>query len=287
MTIQRQPYTALITGANNGIGLALTRKLLEQGWEIIALIRSPFPEKDDGLNELIRQRKLRLYKADLADFISLRKALDEIKSKEETIDVLFNNAGGSFPELVMSKQGRELHYELQTVAPYIIYRELNGRLQGSRIKTVIHTSSAAAMLVKQFNPLTLAKPLTFRKLFGPYASSKLALSLWTREAARTAGQDGIRMLSVDPGPNNTLRSGKHSGLPVYIKPLMKFFFPHPDSGATRLYEAAVNSGGYPAGAFIVKGRPLDLKFAEQGAAVLKLVDDIYEQEFTRLETGSH
>lgn len=37
--------TALVTGANSGIGLELTKKLIENGWEVAALIRSEFPRR--------------------------------------------------------------------------------------------------------------------------------------------------------------------------------------------------------------------------------------------------
>lgn len=101
------PRTALITGANHGIGLALTHRLLNEGWEVISLIRSAFAEDDPLIHKALGSRQLRIYKADLSDFGQLRSALQDINRHESHIDILFNNAGGSFPELLLSKQGRE------------------------------------------------------------------------------------------------------------------------------------------------------------------------------------
>ncbi|WP_138752024.1 SDR family NAD(P)-dependent oxidoreductase [Paenibacillus sinopodophylli] len=269
-------HIALITGANNGIGLELTRRLLQEDCQVIALIRSAFPEDDPHLRESIASGKLRIYKADLSDFASLRQALDTIKEKEQKIDLLFNNAGGSMNELQFTKQGRELHFDLQTVAPYIVLMELKELLLKGSPKTVINTSSHAFMFRKQFDPDTLERPAKFTKLYGPYAASKLALSLWSLELAPKLASEGIRLLSVDPGGNNTIRKGKSSGIPFYLKPIIKLFFPHPSKGAELLYNGAAHG---KAGDFLVKGQKTKLMFAEQSHKVLAKVSAIYKQEF--------
>ena len=203
----------IITGANNGIGLQLTKKMLAEGSQVIALIRSSFSKDDNFIQSKITTGQLRIYKADLSDFNSLKKALEEIKATEKKIDFLFNNAGGSFPSLLFSKQNRELHYELQTVVPYIIFKELSPLFEMGEDKTIVNTSPAVILRVKQFDPDTLENPSSFKKLFGPYATAKLALSLWTKEIAKRESANGFRFLSVDPGSNNTLRKEKNQVSP--------------------------------------------------------------------------
>lgn len=271
--------TALITGASNGIGLELTRKMLAEDWQVIGLNRSSFPAEDGMLQRAIRNGKLREYRADLTDFTQLRQALTDIKANETRIDVLFNNAGGSLAEVLYSKQGRELHFELQTVAPYLILMELKGLLQEGAHRTVVNTSTNAFATLRTFSSDTLERPQTFRKLFGPYATTKLALSLWTREIAPLVALDGIKIRSADPGGNNTLRKGKNSGLPFYIKPIMKWFFSPPNKGASLLYDAAFGNHGDVSGVFLTKGKVARLKFIDQGRRVLEKVNAIYEQEY--------
>jgi NAD(P)-dependent dehydrogenase (short-subunit alcohol dehydrogenase family) len=261
--------------------------MLAEGWQIIALIRSAFPEDDMLIHESQSKGKLRVYKADLTDFDSLRLVLNQIKAKEQKLDLLFNNAGGSFAELGFSKQGREMHFELQTVVPYIIFMELKEHLLRGTLKTIVNTSTNAFKFLKGFDPDTLEHPTVFKKLFGPYAASKLALSLWTREIAPLVATEGIKIRSVDPGGNNTLRRGKNAGLPFYIRPVMKLFFPHPSKGASLLHEAALGDNRELSGVFLTKGRVAELKFIDQGSKVLEKVSSIYEREYVanaKLET---
>ncbi|MBT2288732.1 SDR family NAD(P)-dependent oxidoreductase [Paenibacillus albidus] len=273
-------HIALITGASAGIGLELTRKLLSEDWQVVALNRSDFPADDMRIQEAVKSGRLRIYKtADLADYASLRRTLEEIKSKEQRIDILFNNAGGSFPELSYSKQGREKHYELLTVVPYIILMELKELLKMGRLKTVINTSSSALKFTKEFTIDILERPKTFRKLLGPYATSKLALSLWTQAIATQLAKDDIKIRSVDPGSNNTVRKGKQSGLPFLVKVLMKLFFSPPSHGANKLYEGALGEHRNKTGVYLLKGQVAGLKFKDQARNVLERIQVIYEHEF--------
>ncbi len=280
MNTNKRKNIALITGANAGIGLELTRKLLSEDWQVVALNRSDFPADDMGIQKAVKSGWLRIYKTtDLADYASLRRTLEEIKGKEQRIDILFNNAGGSFPELSYSKQGREKHYELMTVVPYIILMELKELLKNGLLKTVINTSSSALKYTKEFTIEILERPTTFRKLLGPYATSKLALSLWTQAIAPQLAKDGIKIRSVDPGGNNTLKKGKDSGLPILVKALMKLFFSPPTHGANKLYEGALGEHRNETGVFLLKGQITELKFNDQARNVLERIHAIYEHEF--------
>lgn len=271
--------TALITGANNGIGLELTRRLLTEGWHVAALIRSAFSNDDEITGSAIREGRLRVYTAELTDFTQLAAALQNIQTNETAIDVLFNNAGGSLPELRFSPQGREMHYELQTVVPYVVYRELKELLLRGSLKTVIGTSSNAFNYTKVFDADNLARPQRFKQLIGAYADTKLAMSLWTQALAPTEAEDGILLRSADPGPNNTIRKGKKSGLPFPVNYLMRFFFAPPTQGAGRLYDAAFGQYKKETGTLIDKKGIVKLKFADQAERVLENVERIYREEF--------
>lgn len=48
MSKNQREHIALITGASNGIGLALTRKMLSENWQVVALNRSDFQRTIDS-----------------------------------------------------------------------------------------------------------------------------------------------------------------------------------------------------------------------------------------------
>lgn len=271
---------ALITGASSGIGLELTRKLLEEGWQVIALNRSAVPSGDIPLQQAVQSGQLRVYTVgDLADYESLRYALQEVHEKEPLIDVLFNNAGGSFHELTYSRQGRETHYELMTVVPYIITMELKELLLKGNLKTVINTSSTALNMIKSFDLEQLQRPKKFRKLLGPYAASKLGLSLWTEAVAPLLAKEGILIRSIDPGSNNTLRKGKKSGLPIWLEPIMRYFFAPPTHGASLLLEGALGEHRGQTGVFVNKGKIQSLPFRAYAEPLLARLQQIYTEEY--------
>ncbi|TDQ38739.1 SDR family NAD(P)-dependent oxidoreductase [Aureibacillus halotolerans] len=284
MSIEQPSRIAMITGANSGIGLELTLQLLAKGWQVVTLNRSDFPLGSSAIQKAIASGRLRNYKVrDLTDYTSLHEALGEIKSKEQHIDVLFNNAGGSFDDLESSKQGRELHYELMAVVPYIIVMEMMSLLKTGHIKTVINTSSSVIVIPSEVSIATLEHPTKFRKLFGPYASSKLALTLWTYAVAPQLAKDQINIRSVDPGGNNTLKKGKKSGLPLPIEWLQRFVFPKPTHGAKQLYEGAFETHLNESGVFISKGKISKIKFIDQAPELLERMHTLYTNEFLPLK----
>ncbi|WP_438351059.1 hypothetical protein ACP8HI_10675 [Paenibacillus sp. FA6] len=156
--------------------------------------------------------------------------------------------------------------------------ELRELVLKGEMRTIVNTSSNALLSVKRFELETLEKPTEFKKLLGGYASTKLALSLWTQVAAQTTSAEGIEIRSVCPGPNKTPMSGS-SGMPIWLIPLRHLFFSHPSKGAAHLYEAAFGENRGEMGVFINKGKITPIKFMQESRTVLEKVDSIYKLEF--------
>jgi NAD(P)-dependent dehydrogenase (short-subunit alcohol dehydrogenase family) len=80
--------TILITGASSGIGKATAIHFHQQGWNVIATMRSP--EKATELSEL---ENVHLEKLDVLDLASIGKAIQNGIQKFGKIDAILNNAG--------------------------------------------------------------------------------------------------------------------------------------------------------------------------------------------------
>ena len=263
--------TAMVTGASSGVGLELTRRLLAEGWRVETLTRSEVPL--DGPTEAARHEgRLVGRTADLADEAARARALQMIAADPAPLDVLFNVAGVSLGAPALSPQGRDIHFEVNTLAPFIVTMQLQARLLRSAGRTIINASSNAALMVKAFEPAELERPKSFRKLLGPYASSKLALSLWTEAVAPRLARDGLRLLSVCPGANKTPMTAG-DGMPWWLMPSRHLLFSHPRVGAARLWDAAFASPSARTGAFLVKGKPKAVPFAERADEVLALMEN--------------
>ncbi|MDJ0654236.1 MAG: SDR family oxidoreductase [Xanthomonadales bacterium] len=77
----------LLTGANRGLGLEMTRQYLARGWEVIVLTRSVTPE----LEILDSEGSLEIHQITLTDDEALARVAAMLTGR--TIDVLINNAG--------------------------------------------------------------------------------------------------------------------------------------------------------------------------------------------------
>ncbi|OZY86579.1 short-chain dehydrogenase [Cellvibrio mixtus] len=76
--------TAVITGANRGIGLALTQHYLAQGWQVIGICRTTSPELDASGAQVISG-------VDVTNTAAIAALAQQLKGK--SIDLLINNAG--------------------------------------------------------------------------------------------------------------------------------------------------------------------------------------------------
>lgn len=155
--------------------------------------------------------------------------------------------------------------------------EMKDLIMNGHEKTIINTSSNILLTVKNFDLQLLEKPMKFKKLFGTYAFSKLALSLWTKELSETMEIEGIEVRSACPGGNRTKMTSS-DGMPFVLKLLAKFAFSHPSKGAQKLYDAYASFKGVT-GKFIKDGRITPIKFPENSKLIINRIDHIYKTEF--------
>jgi len=185
----------LITGATDGIGLETAKLLISRGHKVLLHGRSA-----DKLEKVVQSLlamsegiQLESYVADLSrmsDVAALAKAVSE---RHESLDVLINNAGVFLAPKLVTDDGLELRFAVNTIAPYLLTQRLLPLMSSSG--RVINLSSAAQATV-DVEAVRGARSLADGDA---YAQSKLALTMWSRSMAATLGDTGPAIIAVNPG----------------------------------------------------------------------------------------
>ena len=128
-----------------------------------------------------------------------------------------------------------MHLEVNTLAPYLLVKGLIPLFEQTEKPTVVHTVTGNMHRQKSLNLEVFQSGDSFKKLFGPYLQSKLALTLLSKEMNSLLPK--LRVINVDPGPNKTTMT-QGSGMPGWLMPIRNLLFPKPSKGAGLLYNGA-------------------------------------------------
>ena len=185
--------TILITGATDGIGLETAKKLLQQGHTILAHGRNG--EKLNKLKkELATTGKIETYLADLSSKDAVLYLAKEVAKNHSSINVLINNAAVLKTTDVVTTDGLDVRFVVNTLAPYLLTKKLLPLLKGSG--RVINVASAAQASVN-FHALS-GKAITLTDMEA-YSQSKLALIMWSTSMSKIVDPNETIFVSVNPG----------------------------------------------------------------------------------------
>lgn len=179
----------VITGANRGIGLALTRLFCARGDSVVAVCRNPSAELN-GLDVRVESG------VDVTDSGGLADLSERLSGFN--IDVLINNAGvmrrSNFAELEQQLDGFRLQFEVNALAPLRVTRALSDQLaEGSRV--VIITSRMGSVADNSSGGQ-----------YG-YRMSKAAVNIAGVSMARDLADRGIAVGMLHPGYVKTDMTG--------------------------------------------------------------------------------
>ncbi|WKG04406.1 SDR family NAD(P)-dependent oxidoreductase [Mycolicibacterium sp. HK-90] len=197
--------TAVVTGANTGLGLETAKALAAKGAHVVLAVRNL--EKGEAAVEWISRSvpaaDLELRRLDLGSLASVREAAEEIKAKHDTIDLLINNAGVMTPPKETTSDGFELQFGTNHLGHFAFTGLLLDRLlpvPGSRIVTVSSIGHRFARRGIRFDDLQWERG--YNRLVA-YGQSKLANLMFTYELQRRLIGQHTTALAAHPGGSDT------------------------------------------------------------------------------------
>ena len=190
------PKTILITGATDGIGLETASMLVSLGHHVLLHGRNPEKLRHVAgrLSGLPNGGQVESYLADLSRMMDVAALAQAVSDKHQKLDVLINNAGVFKTPEPITRDGLDVRFAVNTLAPYLLTQRLLPLLNASG--RVINLSSAAQAPV---DTAALAGRIRLSDDFNAYAQSKLALTMWSRSMAIARGDEGPVIIAVNPG----------------------------------------------------------------------------------------
>lgn len=198
--------TAIVTGANTGLGLETARALAEKGATVVLAVRNL--EKGRAAIERITERRpgarVSLQSLDLTSLDSVRRAASEIGAAHPRIDLLVNNAGVMYTPQSRTADGFELQLGTNHLAHFALTGLLLPRLLEAKGSRVVSVSSIGHRIRSEIDLDDLAFEKGYSRV-AAYGRSKLANLLFTYELQRRLTGAGAKTsaLAAHPGLSST------------------------------------------------------------------------------------
>ncbi len=266
--------TALVTGANSGLGLETTRALATKGAFVVMACRNQEKGRQAKvvIEESVPEAHLELAPLDLSSLVAIRTFAERFQADHTHLDLLFNNAG----VMAIPYRKTQDNFEWQFGTNYLGHFALTGLLLPTMLATpqsrVITTSSIVHVSGKiEFDNLNNERSYS---RWAAYSKSKLADLMFAFELQRRLKRAGTTTLSIaaHPGFSHTsLQSTSVTEARAEIEGFMYSLYPGQSAamGALpQLYAAtapSLSGGEYigPDGLFGLSGYPKKVRASRQ------------------------
>jgi NAD(P)-dependent dehydrogenase (short-subunit alcohol dehydrogenase family) len=261
--------TAVVTGANTGLGFQTATALAAKGARVVLAVRNLEKGKEalDRITAANPGAEVELQSLDLASLASIRTAAAELETGHDRIDLLINNAGVMLPPKQTTDDGFELQFGTNHLGPFALTGLLLDRLMAVDSSRVVTVSSFGHRIRAAIHFDDLQWERSYSGM-GAYAQSKLANLLFTYELQRrlAASHRSTISTAAHPGGSDT---DLQRHLPRLVAPVISKMSQSSAMGALPTLRAAtdpgVTGGEYygPGGLAGLSGYPKQVESSKQ------------------------
>jgi NAD(P)-dependent dehydrogenase (short-subunit alcohol dehydrogenase family) len=269
--------TAIVTGANRGMGKETARELARMGCTVVLACRDH--SRGDAVAAEIKQTSRGnavALQLDLSSLASVHEFAAAFNKRYSALDVLVNNAAASLRTREITADGFERHWATNVLGPHLLTKLMLPALEASGDSRIVTVSTLAA------GGLDLSDTQYERRRYsglGAYRASKQAIRMLTWSLANRLDATRVTANALNPGYVLTDLTTNVSGLMKVLILLTRFKAVTPREGAdTAIWLAASREVESVSGQFWNKRRQKRCKFGDSPA-----VDDLWrlvEQQLT-------
>ncbi|XP_062867330.1 retinol dehydrogenase 12 [Trichomycterus rosablanca] len=240
-TVQLAGKTAIVTGANTGIGKFIALDFARRGARVILACRSE--ARGTAAMKEIQQRSgnqnVHLRIVDTSSLESVRNFATQILKEEKELHILVNNAGASGLSRAITKDGLEISFATNHVGPFLLTSLLLDLLKKSAPARIVNVSSTNHRRGKVDFSHFRGENLTYT-MDSVYNHTKLHNIIWTNELARRLQGTGVTANSLHPGVVMTEVMRNYNWLVRFIFNVVGIvFFKSSEEGAVSTIYCAV------------------------------------------------
>jgi NAD(P)-dependent dehydrogenase (short-subunit alcohol dehydrogenase family) len=196
--------TAVITGANTGLGFETAAALAAKGARVVMAVRNLDKGKDAvrRIEQATPGAQVDLQELDLTSLESVRAATEALNANHDAIDLLINNAGVMFTPQSSTKDGFELQFGTNHLGHFALTGLLLNRVLAAPASRIVSVSSQGHRFVEgiRFDDVQSERDYSRVRAYG---QSKLANLLFTYELQRRLRSTQTIAAAAHPGGSNT------------------------------------------------------------------------------------
>jgi len=248
---EQRRKVALVTGASAGIGKAVVRRLLAEGWTVYGGARRVEQMQD------IRAEGAKVVSLDVTDEASVRAAVDGLLSAERRLDALVNNAGygsyGALEDVPIAEARRQ--FEVNVFGLMRLTQLVLPAMRKERAGTIVNISSMGGRI--------------WMPIGGWYHATKHAVEVLSDALRMETRPFGIHVVVIEPGAiesewsaisaDNLERTSRGSPYADQVAPMARVLRSYTNAASPDVIAAAVSKAVHARSPRRRYAEPMDAK----------------------------